>query len=150
MRFFNSKNVFGILTGFVLLLLPMFVIAVAPPTGGSGLGGSTGGSGIGSPTGGSGISGGSAELKNPLGVSSFQDLAKALLNAAIVIGIPIAVLFIVFAGFKFVLARGNPEALKIARKNLLYTIVGIAIFIGASLIAGVITSTLHQLGATGF
>lgn len=93
---------------------------------------------------------GSAELQNPLGVNSFQELVKKLLDAAIIIGIPIAVLFIVFAGFKFVLARGNPEALKIARRNLLWTIVGIAIFIGASLIAGVITSTLHQLGATGF
>jgi hypothetical protein len=51
-------------------------------------------------------------LCNPLGVSSFCGLVKVLLDAALVIGIPIAVLFIVYAGFKFVMAQGNPEELR--------------------------------------
>lgn len=87
-------------------------------------------------------------LQNPLGVSSFCQLIKVLLNAALVIGIPIAVLFIVYAGFKFILARGSATALTEARSNLFYTLVGVAIFIGASVIAGIIINTLAALGAT--
>lgn len=88
-------------------------------------------------------------LCNPLSVSSFCGLVKVLLDAALVIGIPIAVLFIVYAGFKFVMAQGNPEELSSARKNMLYTIIGIAIFVGASLIATVIVNTMVALGVQG-
>src|SRR5579862_732453 len=54
-------------------------------------------------------------VQNPLAANSFCGLVKNLLQAALAIGIPIAVLFIVYAGFKFVLAQGNPEKLKEAR-----------------------------------
>jgi hypothetical protein len=88
-------------------------------------------------------------VSNPLGVSSFCGLIKALLTGAIQIGIPIAVLFIVYAGFKFVLARGNAEKLKEARQNFLWTIIGIAIFLAAWLLANVIANTVNSLGSTG-
>ncbi|MES2007087.1 MAG: pilin [Patescibacteria group bacterium] len=89
------------------------------------------------------------QLKNPLGVDSICKLIGLLLQAAVAIGIPIAVLFIVYAGFKFVMARGSPGALTEARSNLVATLIGIAIFVGASLIANVIIATLAQLGANG-
>jgi len=88
-------------------------------------------------------------LQNPLGVNSFCELIGVVLQAAIAIGIPIAVLFIVWAGFKFILARGSPGELSEARSNLIATIIGIAIFLGASLIANVIIGTLHELGVQG-
>lgn len=86
-------------------------------------------------------------VQNPLKATSFAGLVKGLLDALIIIGIPVAVLFIVFAGFKFVTALGNPEKLTIAKKNLLYTVIGIAIFLGAWLIAQVIFNTVTRLGA---
>lgn len=86
-------------------------------------------------------------LQNPLNVCSIQDLIVLLVNTAVVIGIPIAVLFIVYAGFKFIMARGSPTGLSEARANLVATLIGVAIFVGASLIAEVIINTLHQLGA---
>ena len=92
---------------------------------------------------------GTYTLQNPLQVCSISDLIALLLHAAIVIGIPIAVLFIVYAGFKFILARGSPGELSEARSNLVYTLIGVAIFIGASLIANVIIATLQQLGVQG-
>lgn len=93
-------------------------------------------------------SGGSATVQNPLGgINSFCGLIKAILGAVIQIGIPIAVLFIVWAGFKFVLARGNAGKLDEARKNLMYTLIGIGIFLGAWLIATVIANTVNSLGA---
>src|SRR6185503_8195520 len=93
--------------------------------------------------------GGDYTLQNPLGVNSICDLIGLLLKAAIAIGIPIAVLFIVWAGFKFVAARGSPGELSEARSNLVATLIGIAIFVGASLIANVIIATLSQLGVNG-
>ena len=131
------------LLGLSLLSLP--VISLAAGTSGPPFG-NTSGPPSGSVTG----PGGANQLVNPLGVSSFPQLVQKLLQAALVIGIPIAVLFIVWAGFKFILARGNPEALKEARTNLLHTLIGVGIFVGASLIASIIVSTLQQLGATGF
>lgn len=95
---------------------------------------------------GGGTNCGTDTLCNPLKVNSIGDLIALLLHAAIIIGIPIAVLFIVWAGFKFILARGSPSELGEARNNLVATLIGVAIFIGASLIANVIIATLQQLG----
>jgi hypothetical protein len=89
-------------------------------------------------------------LCNPLGkTTSFCQLLKILLDGALVIGIPIAILFIIYAGFKFVMAQGNPSELAEARKNFVYTVIGIAIFVGASLIATVIINTVQALGVSG-
>ncbi len=94
---------------------------------------------------------GSHVLQNPLGnnVNSICGLVIALLRAVMVIGIPIAVLFIVWAGFKFVLAQGRPAELTIARKNFVAVLIGIGIFVGASLIANVVVNTLQDLGVQG-
>ncbi len=136
-----------------ILLLPIIFVTTAHA---QALNGNTGGyngstGGYNGSTGGyNGSTGGSSNtLQNPLGVCSISDLIALLLKAAIAIGIPIAVLFIVWAGFKFILARGSPGELTEARANLVATLIGIAIFIGASLIANVIISTLHQLGVQG-
>lgn len=125
--------------GITLFLVPLFVIAASSDYF------SPGGSTYQSP---GGIRDSFFSVQNPLGdVRDFNTLLKKLLDAAIIIGIPIAVLFIVWAGFKFVLARGNTEDLKTARLNFFYTIIGIVIFLGAWLIARVLAETIRQLGA---
>jgi uncharacterized membrane protein len=80
-----------------------------------------------------------------LAVSSICGLIKLLLTATLQIGIPVGVLFIVYAGFKFVLASGNPGALQDARRNFLVTIIGIAIFLGSWLLTQVIANTVNSL-----
>ncbi len=88
-------------------------------------------------------------LQNPLQGSGtnniFQLLAK-ILDIVIKLGIPIAVLFIVWAGFKFVTAQGSEDKLKEAKKNLAYTLLGIAIFIASALLVKIIEGTLTRLG----
>lgn len=91
-------------------------------------------------------SGGSRTIQNPLKVNSIAEFISALLRAVIAIGIPIAVLFIVLAGFKFIAAQGSPSALAEARSNFIYVVIGIAIFIGASAIAELVMATLRQIG----
>jgi hypothetical protein len=90
-------------------------------------------------------------LANPLGnTSTFCDLLKTIFNVLVIFAIPIAVVMVVYAGFRFVLARGNPEGLKKARVNLVATLLGIALFFGAWFLAQVIANTLVQLGGSSF
>jgi beta-lactamase regulating signal transducer with metallopeptidase domain len=126
----------ALLVGVSLLFLasPVFVFAQSNPAVG----------GVSNPVNGAS----SNSVQNPLGgINSFCGLIKAILSAVIAIGIPIAVLFIVYAGFKFVLAMGNPGKLAEARQNLMYTLIGIGIFLGAWLLALVIANTVNSLGA---
>src|SRR3989338_8132912 len=88
-------------------------------------------------------------LQNPLKVTNFCDLLKVVLQAILIIGMPVAVVFLVIVGFKFILAQGKPEAIGIAQKNLLRTVIGIAIFLGAWTIAKVIAATMAALGVPG-
>lgn len=89
-------------------------------------------------------------IQNPLKVNSFCKLVQVILQAIMVIGLPIAVIFLVYVGFKFILAQGNPTAIGNAQKDLFNTVIGIAIFLGAWTIAQVIANTMAQLGVTGF
>lgn len=84
-------------------------------------------------------------LNNPLKFSSVCGFFKELFNAAIMLGVPVATLFIVWAGFKFVIARGNPEALKVARLNATYVAIGIAVFLGAWFLSQVIAATIKAV-----
>ena len=88
-------------------------------------------------------------LQNPLKVTNFCDLLKVVLQAILIIGMPVAVVFLVIVGFKFILAQGNPEKIKEAQKNFLNTVIGIAIFLGAWTIAKVIAATMAALGVPG-
>ena len=68
--------------------------------------------------------------------------------AGIVIPLTLAVgvLFIVLAGLKFVTATGNPEKLKKAKQNLLYTVIGVAVILSAEIILNILLSTLKEIG----
>ncbi|OGC88308.1 hypothetical protein A2419_00395 [Candidatus Adlerbacteria bacterium RIFOXYC1_FULL_48_26] len=84
---------------------------------------------------------------NPLKADSICKALTLFLDAISAIGGPVAVLFLVYAGFKMVWARGNTKALEDAKRNLWYTIIGIGIFIGAWVLGQIIANTLGALGA---
>jgi hypothetical protein len=86
-------------------------------------------------------------LKNPIAAESFEALVTAILEVVVAIGTPIAILAIIYSGFLFVKAQGKPEALKTAREALIWTIVGVAVLLGARLLATVIQGTITGLGA---
>ncbi|MCC7500236.1 hypothetical protein IT396_00255 [Candidatus Nomurabacteria bacterium] len=122
---------------FVLAILPILVFVVVPVVVMAQSGN------FGSP---SGNFGGSGTLNNPLNFGSVCGFFKALFKAVIMLGVPVATLFIVWAGFKFVLARGNAEALKVARKNAAFVAIGIAVFLGAWFLSQVIAATIKAVG----
>lgn len=84
-------------------------------------------------------------FENPLKVSTICGLIQKLLTALLVLGTPVAVLAMVYAGFMFVLARGNAEKLVKAQKNLLYVLMGIAIFFGSWVLGQVIANTINTI-----
>lgn len=86
------------------------------------------------------------KLENPIDAESFQELVEAVLEVAIAIGTPIAILAIIYCGFLFVKAKGKPEDLKTAKSALMWTIVGVAVLLGAKLLSMVIKGTIEGLG----
>lgn len=84
-------------------------------------------------------------FQNPLNASTICQALKIFLDALMALAVPIAVVFLVYAGFLFVWARGNKDALVKAKHNILYTILGIAIFMGAWLLGQVVANTFNSL-----
>jgi hypothetical protein len=69
-------------------------------------------------------------VDNPLGGNDdFNDIADSIATWIFNIAIPIAVIFIVYAGIRFVMARGNPGEVGKAKSVLGWAIVGLIIVI---------------------
>ena len=85
------------------------------------------------------------KFNNPLQADNFGELLNAIIKILITLGIPIAVIFIIYSGFLFVTARGNEEQIKKAKTTLLWTLVGIAVLLGASIIAAVLENTINSI-----
>lgn len=82
---------------------------------------------------------------NPLQVKTICGALKLFLNALITLAVPVAVLFLVYAGFLFVWARGSTKELARAKRNILWVVIGIGIFMGAWLLGQIIMNTLNAL-----
>ncbi len=85
-------------------------------------------------------------LCNPLLVGSVQDVLYLAVTVATYVGVILAVLALIWVGFKFIAAQGNKEKLTEAREFFYSVIIGIAILIGASAIVSVVQNTLTSAG----
>ena len=86
-------------------------------------------------------------ITNPLG-SGMDTLPKFIakvIEVVIDIATPLAVLAIIYSGFLFVKARGNPGELSKAKETLTWTLIGVAILLGAQVLANVISGTITSL-----
>ena len=68
------------------------------------------------------------------------------MNIATYIGVILAVLALIWVGFRFIAAQGNPEKIKEAREFFYAVVIGIAILIGASTIVNIVKNTLTTAG----
>ena len=84
-------------------------------------------------------------LTNPLSSCSFSQLVASIADLAVKIGIPIAVIFIIYSGLLFVTARGSEDKLKTAKTSITWAIIGTAILVGAKIIAEVLEATIKVL-----
>jgi hypothetical protein len=83
-------------------------------------------------------------FENPIIFDSVQGLITAFVRALIVILIPVVVFFIIFAGFKYVTAQGNPGQISDAHKALLYGLIGGVIILGAFAILSIVENTVNE------
>jgi hypothetical protein len=88
----------------------------------------------------------SVQLVNPVKVGSIQELLQTILEIVIIIATPIVVLFIIYAGFKYVTARGNAAQVQEATQALTYAVIGGVLIIGAVAIAEIIKNLVNSFG----
>jgi ABC-type Fe3+ transport system permease subunit len=86
-------------------------------------------------------------LNNPIafgGENGLSELLLAILNVLIIISVPFMVFFLIYAGFSYVTARGNPDGIKKATNSLIYAIIGAVIIIGSSAIMAIIRNVAES------
>src|SRR3989344_5235364 len=89
------------------------------------------------------------KIDNPLSADSLFCFLKDVLDVFLTVGIIIAVLFMVYAGFLFFTARGNETQLGTAKKAFLGAFIGTAIIMGAWVIAKAIVGTVNAIRDEG-
>ena len=85
------------------------------------------------------------QLCNPIKYDSIDTLLSAAMDIVLQLGTVIAILFFIYAGYKYITARGSEDKIKEAHKVFLNTAIGTAILLGAKLIAVAIASTISKL-----
>lgn len=87
-------------------------------------------------------------INNPLGAgnSSVNALLLKIMELVSILGVIIVVFFIIYSGYKFVIAGSNADKRKEAKETFYATIIGGAILLGAGIIANVIVGTVKQVG----
>lgn len=127
----TMKNIFYTLSSSLLLTVPYAVFAQAD------------GSGTNAPA----PVNISVKINNPFsGGDSLSGVITTILQKIVM---PLAAVFVVLAiiysGFKYVMAQGNPQQIKEANKGLVAVLIGTAILLGATGISAALQGTLCQI-----
>ncbi len=119
--------VFGIVAGFLFIasLVPVFAQTGETPTTGE------------CPEDGA--------LCNPLESETIEEFILAIIKIILRFAVPVIVFFIMYAGFLYVTAQGDPSKIETARTSLTWAVIGGVIILGAELIITVIQGTVGSL-----
>ena len=91
--------------------------------------------------------GSNTTLINPLkSGTSLSALLANILTFVVQLGAIVVVVMLVYTGFKYVAARGNPGEIKNAHEMLKWTVIGALVLLGAQAIASAIQATVTALG----
>lgn len=85
---------------------------------------------------------GEFKIENPLNATSFDAVLDKLINFIFWVGITVAPVMLIIAGFMLVTAMGDPMKVDRAKKMILYTLIGLAIVILAKGLIAVLKSIL--------
>lgn len=85
------------------------------------------------------------KINNPLKVDTISGAIALFMNAVLRIALPFIVVFFIWSGVSFVLARGNPEKIKTAKNMFWYTIIGTLLILGAWAITNAIIGTVNSI-----
>ncbi len=85
---------------------------------------------------------------SPLNGTSFenlQDFLYFIINYAITISVIVAVVSIIFSGFRYMLSMGDDKKIKAATSSLMYSLIGLVlVFIAPTVIEFVIKTILKS------
>ncbi|MEX1064132.1 MAG: TrbC/VirB2 family protein [Candidatus Paceibacterota bacterium] len=85
-----------------------------------------------------------------LTLSKIEDIIKTVANFLILIGVVIAIIFIIWGGLKYMAARGDDTKVKEARGAIMNGVIGAAVVLGVGVIlnttAAVVTRTFFGAG----
>jgi len=85
-------------------------------------------------------------IQNPLGnLTSIPSLVATIMGYVVRIGGVIAIFAFIYSGYKFVAARGNSDKLEEARNIFFGTCIGVAVLLGAQIIASIIVGSVRNL-----
>lgn len=79
---------------------------------------------------------------NPLTFATITELLVAVLNVFIIISVPIVIFFLIFSGFNYVTARGNPEKISKASRSLMYGVIGGVIILSSVAIVKIVQNVV--------
>jgi heme/copper-type cytochrome/quinol oxidase subunit 2 len=87
-------------------------------------------------------------LQNPLnGINSIEALLVAILNIVMILMVPVIVFFIIYAGFKYVMAQGNASQVEEATRALTYAVIGGVLILAALAITEIIRNVVAAFQA---
>ncbi len=98
--------------------------------------------------GGGNSSSNSIPLENPLkngGIKDIPTFVEKLLSIVMKVGVPLVAIAIIYTGYLFIAAQGNPEKLKTAKDAILYVFIGAVILLGAYVIAQTLQGTINSI-----
>lgn len=82
-------------------------------------------------------------LENPLNnINSIDALLVAILNIVMILMVPVIVFFIIYAGFKYVMAQGNASQVEEATRALTYAVIGGVLILAALAITEIIRNVV--------
>ncbi len=82
-------------------------------------------------------------IENPLEAETLEELIGNIIEFLRNIGLAIAPVLLIVAGFFFVTALGDPQKIQTAKNIILYTLIGLAILIVADVLVDVIRDVLE-------
>ena len=86
------------------------------------------------------------KLENPLEHDTFEEILGAISKFLFQVGIALAPLMLVIAGFMYVTSAGSPTRVQTAQRMALYTVIGLAIILLASGLTAVLKSIIGYQG----
>lgn len=85
-------------------------------------------------------------FKNPLGeIDTIYVLVYKLFDIIIQLGFILVIFAIIYSGFLFVKASGNPDKLTDAKRVFMWTIIGGVILLGSQAISGIVCETVAEV-----
>lgn len=93
-----------------------------------------------------------AKLPNPLGgagINTTGDAIDKITTIVMIVAIPFVTIMIMYAGFSYIAAYGNPEKIRMANKRALWTLVGTLLLFGATTIGNAIIKTIQKITTEG-